>query len=213
MKEAKKNKKKKKKLNIHNVWWCCCYLDIGNRLHRESVMRCCNWLWTADWLADRMSDWSTDWLTDRPTDRPTNQPSNQPANQPSHKHTPYSSRSWQVASSSASQAIPHTLRNPKFYCRALKSPLLFPILSQINPILKIQFHTKTFSSPHVTCPTHLILISSHFVSVANQAAPYYAISGLQRAEQLRPSWHATRAADMGRSSSFGVRRRVATLLP
>jgi hypothetical protein len=41
---------------------------------------------------------------------------------------------WETDSSSPSQQMSPLLWNSKSNCRAHKSPLLFPILSQINPV-------------------------------------------------------------------------------
>jgi hypothetical protein len=80
------------------------------------------------------------------------------------------SRSWQAISRSATQEFSKILRKPKSYYRVHKSPPLFPILSQINPVpTTISYFSKVHlilsSHPRLSIPSSLFKILHRHVQV------------------------------------------------
>jgi hypothetical protein len=57
--------------------------------------------------------------------------------------------SWEANSHSASQEIPRSLWNTKVHYRVNKSPPLFPILSQINPIHNFLSYFRRVINEHI----------------------------------------------------------------
>jgi hypothetical protein len=59
------------------------------------------------------------------------------------------SPSWEAANCAATQELPSILWNPKVHCRVHKSPPLFPILGQIDPVHTIQSYLSKIQMVYI----------------------------------------------------------------
>jgi hypothetical protein len=137
------------------------------------------------------------------------------------------SPSWEAANCAATQELPSVLWNPKVHYRVHKSPLLVPILSQIDPIhiipsfsFKIHFNivhpptswsyqwSLSFWIPHQCIPrlpVRATYPARHYGMARPQVADGEDTFQVWRVAEniLNKQW---RTADKGWSSSLGVWR-------